>query len=115
MKRLSLLLLSSVVILAGSCSTRPKAQAWNDSDKELAHAILSDHTLDVVDSMGHKLLLRGYNAGDGYIQTWIRDFNTFIETILEVVEPADVKEALTTFFLMQQENGEILDGYVPRE
>ena len=114
MKRLSLLLLSSVVILAGSCSTRPKVKAWNDSDKELAHAILSDRTLDVVDSMGHKLLLRGYNAGDGYNQTWIRDFNTFIETILEVAEPADVKKALTTFFRMQQENGEIIDGYIPR-
>ena len=115
MKRLSIALLSAVVILAGSCSTRPKGQAWNDSDKELAHAILTDRTLDVVDSMGHKLLLRGYNAGDGYIQTWIRDFNTFIETILEVVEPEDVRQALTTFFRMQQENGEILDGFVPRE
>ncbi len=114
MKRLSLLLLSSVVILAGSCSTRPKGHAWNDSDKELAHAILADRTLDVVDSMGHKLLLRGYNAGDGYNQTWIRDFNTFIETILEVAEPADVKKALTTFFRMQQENGEIIDGYIPK-
>ena len=114
MKRLSLLLLSSVVILAGSCSTRPKGHAWNDSDKELAHSILADRTLDVVDSMGHKLLLRGYNAGDGYNQTWIRDFNTFIETILEVAEPADVKKALTTFFRMQQENGEIIDGYIPR-
>ena len=113
MRRLSLAVLSVVVIMAGSCSSRQKGKAWNDSDKELAHAILSDRTLDVVDSMGHKLLLRGYNAGDGYNQTWIRDFNTFIETILDVVDPSDVRLALTTFFLMQQENGEILDGFVP--
>lgn len=115
MKRTALSLLTVTILLAGSCATQPKGRAWNDSDKELAHAILTDRTLDVVDSMGHKLLLRGYNAGDGYNQTWIRDFNTFIETILEVVDPADVRGALTTFFLMQQENGEILDGFVPED
>ena len=98
-----------------SCSRPVKNRAWNNADKELASAILHDHTLDVVDSMGHALLRKGYNAGSGYNQTWIRDFNTFIETVMDVVEPADVRNALSKFFLMQQENGEILDGYVPED
>ena len=103
----------SIVAALASCSRAVPQKAWNDSELEIANAILCDKTLETVDSMGHKLLLRGYNAGDGYNQTWIRDFNTFIETILEVVDPDDVKQALTTFLLMQQGNGEILDGYVP--
>ena len=98
-----------------SCSGPREKRAWNDADKELASAILNDRTLDVVDSMGHALLRKGYNAGSGYNQTWIRDFNTFIEAVLDVVEPADVRDALSKFFLMQQDNGEILDGYVPDE
>lgn len=112
-KRLSLIVL--VTALAVACSGPKERKAWNDSDKELAHAILNDHTLDVVDSMGHALLQKGYNAGEGYNQTWIRDFNTFIETVLDVIDPVDVRKALLTFFLMRQENGEILDGYVPEE
>ena len=119
MKRhLNILLAMSPVVLAVallSCSGPKERKAWNDSDKELASVILRDRTLDVVDSMGHALLSKGYNAGSGYNQTWIRDFNTFIEAALEVVEPADVRKALSYFFLMQQENGEILDGYVPED
>lgn len=96
-----------------SCSGPKERKTWNNVDKELASAILCDRTLDVVDSMGHALLSNGYNAGSGYNQTWIRDFNTFIEAVLDVVEAEDVRNALSNFFLMQQGNGEILDGYVP--
>ncbi len=102
-----------VAILTVSCG-RP-AKTWNDSEKELAKAILEDQTLAIVDSMGRSLLLKGYNAGTSYSQVWIRDFNTFIETVLEVVDPDEVKNALKYFFLLQQPNGEILDGYMPKE
>ncbi len=108
----STLIIAAFAAVCLSCSGPRGNKAWNDSDKELANAILHDNTLDVVDNMGRALLQKGYNAGSGYNQTWIRDFNTFIETILEVVEPGDVRNALSTFFLMQQENGEIIDGYV---
>ena len=65
--------------------------------------------------MGHSLLTRGYNAGDGYSEVWIRDFNTFIETSMDAVSPSDVREALTVFFMLQQQNGEVVDGYVLKE
>ena len=81
-----------VAILTVSCG-RP-AKTWNDSEKELAKAILEDQTLAIVDSMGRSLLLKGYNAGTSYSQVWIRDFNTFIETVLEVVDPDEVKNAM---------------------
>lgn len=109
------LLVAATAVLLLSCSSPRERRAWNDSDRELAHSILQDRTLSVVDSMGRGLLQKGYNAGSGYNQTWIRDFNTFIETVLDVAEPSDVRKALTTFLLMQQENGEIPDGYVPAD
>ena len=112
---ITLFLLFTVIHVSPSCSGTGGNNAWNDSDRELARSILNDRTLSVVDSMGHALLRKGYNAGSGYNQTWIRDFNTFIETALDVAAPADVRKALMTFFLMQQENGEIVDGYVPEE
>ena len=111
----ALSILAAAIITISSCSGPDKGKAWNDSDRELASAILNDHTLSVVDSMGYALLKKGYNAGSGYNQTWIRDFNTFIETVLKVADPADVRKALLTFFLMQQPNGEIVDGYVLKE
>ena len=85
------------------------------SDKAFAHRILEDRTLDQVDSMARALLTEGFNAGSGYSQVWARDLNTFIETSCEVVDPAQVRGALLIFFEMQQDNGEIIDGYVTRD
>lgn len=94
------------------CMGQQQLSRWNDSQQELAASILEDKTLTVVDSMGHRLLSKGYNAGSGYSQVWIRDFNTFVETAMDVVPTDNVKEALKVFFLLQQKNGEIVDGYV---
>ena len=95
-----------------SC-TKQETKPWYDGETELAISILSDSTLMKVDLMGRQLLSKGYNAGAGYREVWIRDFNTFIETVMDVVSQADVREALTVFFKLQQPNGEIVDGYVP--
>ena len=83
--RYSHLIASITIFLAlVSCSSQ-KSDPWNDSDAELAKAILADKTLDKVETMGKELLSKGYNAGSGYSEVWIRDMNTFIETSLEVV------------------------------
>jgi hypothetical protein len=109
MKRLFLIsLLIMYALLPVSCG-------GPESEETLAQRILNDRTLDQVDSMARVLLTEGFNAGSGYSQVWARDLNTFIETSCEVVDPADVRGALLLFFAFQQENGEILDGYVLRE
>ena len=109
----SLTILTLMTVALCSC-TKQEKKAWYNADQELAASILSDSTLIKVDRMGRQLLSKGYNAGAGYHQVWIRDFNTFIETVMDVVPQTDVRDALTVFFKLQQPNGEIMDSYVPR-
>ncbi len=56
----------------------------------------------------------GFNAGDGYGEVWIRDYNTFIELAMEVHDSDEIKENLLVFFRMQGETGDILDGFIPK-
>ncbi|MEO6288293.1 MAG: hypothetical protein ABIO76_00140, partial [Ginsengibacter sp.] len=81
-------------------------------DKELARAILSDSSLNKVDSMARSLLQKGFNAGSGYSQVWARDMNTFVETSLGEVNPKEIRGAILVFFALQQPNNEMIDGYV---
>jgi len=82
------------------------------SNKDLAKRILSDARLDTIITKAKVLLSKGFNAGDGYPQVWIRDFNTFIETSCEVYNVDSIRHNLLTFLYLQQPNGEIVDGYV---
>ncbi|MES2829206.1 MAG: hypothetical protein V4687_13670 [Bacteroidota bacterium] len=66
-----------------------------------------------VKSMAEDLIKKGFNAGDGYGEVWIRDMNTFIEVSCKVNDKAVIKKHLITFFQFQQPDGGILDGYVP--
>lgn len=57
----------------------------------------------------------GFNAGDGYREVWIRDYNTFIELAAQVNKKEMLKENLLVFFRMQGEDGNIIDGFTPKE
>jgi len=87
----------------------------NKGDKELAERILADMNLSRVDSMARQLMKKGFYAGSGYQMVWARDLNTFIELSCQEYDPAVIRENLLMFFHFQQQNGEMLDGYVPRE
>ena len=65
--------------------------------------------------MARKVFEDDLTAGSGYGEVWIRDLNTFIEEALEVHEPQRFRESLLTFFKFQGANGDIADGYVPRD
>ena len=65
--------------------------------------------------MAKKLLQSGLTAGSGYGEVWIRDLNTFIEVALEVNESKPFRESLLTFFKFQGTNGDIVDGYIPKD
>ena len=106
--RYSLLLL----LLGGAMSTSRKCVA---QQRALARKIQADTTLKAVQAMAADLLKTGFNAGSGYSEVWIRDFNTFIALSCMVVPSDMVKAKLRVFFQMQGDDGNIIDGYVPRE
>ena len=84
---------------------------YAQANKDLAKTIRSDARLDTVLAKARTLFSKGFNAGDGYPQVWIRDFNTFIETSIEVYNRDSIRNNLLTFIKLQQPNGEIVDGY----
>lgn len=68
---------------------------------------------DTVKGMAEKLIQKGFTAGDGYGEVWIRDLNTFITVACKVNDKEQIKKHLITFFQFQQPDGGILDGYIP--
>ena len=74
--------------------------------------ILEDPLMEEVNLMAHKTVSTGLNAGDGYGEVWIRDFNTFIQVAMDVMPDKDVQECLNTFFHFQGPEGDIVDGYI---
>lgn len=68
-----------------------------------------------VKEMAERLIGAGFTAGEGYGEVWIRDFNTFMEVACEVNDHQVIKEHLLTFFKFQQEDGQIIDGYIPAD
>jgi glycogen debranching enzyme len=98
------LLLSAVI--ASPASARP-------ADTLLAARILNDTVLTVVLERAKATVGTGLTAGEAYCEVWIRDLCTFLELALQVHERGRIREALKTFFLFQQPDGGILDGYAP--
>jgi putative alpha-1,2-mannosidase len=104
------------MVIAMVTTTDTMAQPnLTSTDRELAGKILQDGRMDEVLRMGHELLKSGMNAGSGYSEVWIRDLNTFIVPLLDVAPQQSVREALLVFFHFQGEDGNIIDGYVPKE
>lgn len=66
-----------------------------------------------VKTMAEELIKKGFTAGDGYGEVWIRDLNTFIELSCKVNDKSQIRKHLITFFQFQQPDGAILDGYIP--
>ena len=104
----SLFILSTLILLLFSC----------DKDVQhptLAEMILADSTMSEVDRLARDLMQQGFYAGSGYQMVWSRDLNTFIELSSEEYDTDVIRENLVMFFHFQQENGEMLDGYVRKE
>jgi hypothetical protein len=84
-------------------------------DKALSDKIKNDQYMPFVKNKALEVMKTGVNAGDGYREVWIRDYNTFIELATQVSKKEDIKENLLVFFRMQGEDGNIIDGYTPKE
>lgn len=83
-----------------------------DPLKIVQKSILEDPLMEQVSRMAHHTVSTGLNAGDGYGEVWIRDFNTFIQVAMDVMPDQQVQECLNTFFHFQGEGGDIVDGYM---
>ena len=104
-----LLLVTITLLLLASCSANTR-----DKDlKELKEKIKNDTYIDFVKTKALQIVKTGFNAGDGYGEVWIRDYNTFIELSGQVYDNQTLKENLLVFFRMQGEDGNIIDGFIP--
>lgn len=94
--------------ILASCSTVPE-------NRELKEKISTDPYIPFVKDKALEVVKTGFNAGDGYGEVWIRDYNTFIELSGRVYDKNTLKENLLVFFRMQGEDGNIIDGFIPRD
>ena len=100
-----LFLLIIVAAIFSFCSSK---------QKELAEKIENDKNFPVVQKMAINVIKEGFNAGEGYGEVWIRDYNTFIELSAKVYPKEVLKENLRVFFRLQGEDGNIVDGFIPK-
>lgn len=88
--------------------------AENKAERELKEAIIADSDLTVVKEKALEVVAPGFNAGDGYREVWIRDFNSFMNLAAESHSKNTLKENLLIFFQLQGTDGNIVDGFVPK-
>ncbi|MGV8137249.1 MAG: GH36-type glycosyl hydrolase domain-containing protein [Mangrovibacterium sp.] len=86
-----------------------------DRAADLSARIKNNPSIAYTKSRAVEIIRSGFNAGDGYREVWIRDYNTFIELASTVYPKDELKENLLVFFRMQGANGNIIDGFVPRD
>lgn len=77
-----------------------------------ADKILGSELMNRVDSMARAVVSTGFNAGDGYGEVWIRDYNTFIELSMDVLPDEQVRHNLNVFWGFQGPTGDIVDGFI---
>jgi GH15 family glucan-1,4-alpha-glucosidase len=109
MKYNKLFLLMAFIFFA--CAT-PVSKKQN---RELAEKININEYFAFVKNKALEVVQTGFNAGDSYGEVWIRDYNTFIELSAEVFEPEVLKENLLVFLRLQGNDGNIIDGFIPKE
>jgi hypothetical protein len=82
--------------------------------QDIAGDIMNDSSLIRVKKMAVDLIGTGFNAGNSYGEVWIRDFNSFMPLSCAVMQKDSIKSRLRVFFQMQGNDGNIIDGYIPR-
>jgi len=101
-----------ILVLLAFAFTTPIKKTDN---KELSAKIKSNEYFPLVKAKALEVMKTGFNAGDGYREVWIRDYNTFIELAAQVFPKEELKENLLVFCRMQGEDGNIIDGFTPVE
>ncbi len=103
-----LIVFMAVCIFTGCNTTSQKKE-------ELKKSVIGNTDFEFVKKKALEVVKTGFNAGDGYGEVWIRDYNTFIELSAEVCPKESLKENLRVFFRLQGSDGNIIDGFIPKE
>ncbi len=98
------------MLLLASCNN-----GLDDKHTILANEIKNDDRMEHVRKMAYELIKTGFNAGTLYNEVWIRDYNTFINISCDVMDHDNIKKPLLTFLKFQGEDGNIIDGFIPKE
>jgi hypothetical protein len=101
----SVYLLFLLVLVACRDKPAPKDRLVQLIEPDSSFKYVKKRALDIVRT--------GFNAGDGYGEVWIRDYNTFITLSSKVFDKEVLKENLLVFFRMQGDDGNIFDGFIP--
>ncbi len=107
--------LLGLIIVLGlfACVSKDGRQDMSLVNKKLAKKILTNKNLDRVYDRAKAVVKTGFNAGSGYSEVWIRDYNTFINLSCDMLPRETVKNNLLMFFKFQGKDGNIVDGFVP--
>lgn len=97
------------LVLGMTCCTSKSTQP------DLKEQIRNNEYFAFTKAKALDIVKTGFNAGDGYGEVWIRDYNTFIELSAEVYPQETLKENLRVFFRLQGDDGNIIDGFIPKE
>jgi hypothetical protein len=82
---------------------------------DLARQIHANEYFKFTKNKALDVIKTGFNAGDGYREVWIRDYKTFIVLAAKVRPASELRENLLVFFRMQGDDGNIIDGFTPKE
>jgi glycogen debranching enzyme len=96
------------------CFMLTACNSHKPDESMLAEKMQNNPDIQFVKNKALDVVKTGFNAGDGYGEVWIRDYNTFIELSCEVFQPEEIEENLLVFFRMQGDDGNIIDGFIPR-
>ncbi len=94
-----------ILLVMTSCQTK------KDNKDVLAEKIKNNPSIEFTKKKALEIVKTGFNAGDGYSEVWIRDYNTFIDLAADVYPAEELKKNLLVFFEMQGDDGNILDGF----
>ncbi len=102
-------IIAILLVLGITCCTSKSTQP------DLKDQIRNNEYFAFTKAKALDIVKTGFNAGDGYGEVWIRDYNTFIELSAEVYPQETLKENLRVFFRLQGDDGNIIDGFIPKE
>ncbi|MCY1634662.1 GH36-type glycosyl hydrolase domain-containing protein [Marinifilum sp. D737] len=107
--------MKKLMIALAAVSLLVSCKPGSEKNEKLKKSVMENTDFKFVKQKALEVVKTGFNAGDGYGEVWIRDYATFIELSAEVYPKEILKENLRVFFRLQGKDGNIIDGFIPKE
>ncbi|RKE03147.1 GH36-type glycosyl hydrolase domain-containing protein [Marinifilum flexuosum] len=107
--------MKKLMIVLAAVSLLVSCKPGSEKNEKLKKSVMENTDFKFVKQKALEVVKTGFNAGDGYGEVWIRDYATFIELSAEVYPKEILKENLRVFFRLQGSDGNIIDGFIPKE